>query len=71
MESFAMSATIHARESTLFLASYVHTVMSYSGYVMYVNYDFDLEYTPFGIIFHHYYSDSEIITGSTQVISFY
>ncbi len=49
----------------------LQTVMSYSGYVMYVNYDFDLEYTPFGIIFHHYYSDSEIITGSTQVISFY
>lgn len=49
----------------------LQTVTSYAGYVMYVNYDYELEYTPYGVILHHYYSDSKIITGSTQVISFY
>lgn len=46
-------------------------VMTYDGIILYVNYDFDLERAPGGVIFHHYYEDSTIITGSTQVISFY
>lgn len=49
----------------------LQTVVTPDGYVMYVNYDYALEYTPQGVILHHNYSDSEVITGSTQVISFY
>ena len=49
----------------------LQTVTDYNGFLLYVNYDYSLEYTPHGMIFHHYYDDSETITGSTQVISFY
>ena len=49
----------------------LQTVLDYSGAVLYVNYDYYPEYTYHGVIFHHDYSDSEIITGSTQVIKFY
>lgn len=49
----------------------LQTVTDYYGGVLYVNYEYTLEYTPFGVILHHYYYDSEIVTGSTQVISFY
>lgn len=48
----------------------LQTVLDYYGNVLYVNYDYSIEYAPYGVIFHHFYSDSEIITGSTQVISF-
>lgn len=49
----------------------LQTVVDYYGNVLYVNYDYSIEYAYYGVILHHYYSDSEIITGSTQVISFY
>lgn len=49
----------------------LQTVLNHYGEVLYVNYEYWLEYTPYGVILHHDYSDSEIITGSTQVISFY
>ena len=47
------------------------TTMTYGGIVLYVNYDYALEQTIRGAILHHYYSDSEVITGSNQVIKFY
>ena len=47
------------------------TTMDYSGFVLYVNYDYTAEYTPAGVVLHHYYSDSEVITGSNQIIQFY
>jgi hypothetical protein len=46
------------------------TTMTYGGIVMYVNYDYEMEYTPAGVILHHYYDDSKVITGATQVIIF-
>lgn len=49
----------------------LQTVTDYFGAVIYVNYDYNVEYTPYGIILYHYYDDSKIITGSTQVIKFY
>lgn len=49
----------------------LQTVSDYYGELLYVNYDFDIEYTPYGMILHHDYDDSEVITGSTQVIKFY
>ena len=49
----------------------LQTVVTYSGVLLYVNYDFEIEYTPYGVILHHYYDDSQIITGSNQLISFY
>lgn len=49
----------------------LQTVTTYDGFVLYVNYEYVLEYTPAGVILHHDYADSETITGSTQVISFH
>lgn len=46
------------------------TTTTYNGIVLYVNYDYTVEYSG-GAVFHHYYSDSEVITGSNQVIKFY
>src|SRR4029077_235313 len=34
------------------------TTTAYDGVVLYVNYDYKLKYTPGGVIFYHYYSDS-------------
>lgn len=46
--------------------------LTYSGIVMHVNdYDYDMKYTNGGVIFHHYYPDSKVITGANQVIKFY
>jgi hypothetical protein len=47
------------------------TTMTYNGAVLYVNYDYTMEYTPHGVVLHHYYSDSEVVTGSNQVIIFH
>lgn len=47
------------------------TTMTYDRFVLYVNYDYKAEYTPGGVVLHHYYSDSEVITGSNQIIRFY
>lgn len=48
------------------------TTVAYSGVVLYVNYDYTLEHTPWGgVVLHHFYSDSETVTGSNQVIIFY
>ena len=49
----------------------IQTVTKRNGKVLYVNYDYSVEFTPYGTILYHYYDDSKIITGSTQVISFY
>lgn len=47
------------------------TTTAVNGVVLYVNYDYVVEYTVGGVVFHHYYSDSEVITGSNQIIKFY
>jgi len=47
------------------------TTMTYDGIVLYVNYEYHIEYTFGGTILTHYYSDSKIITGSNQIIKFY
>jgi hypothetical protein len=49
----------------------LQTTTAYSGLILYVNYDYSGEYTPYGVVLHHYYSDSEVITGANQVVSFY
>ncbi len=46
------------------------TTLAYNGVVLYVNYDYVMEYTPYGVVLHHHYSDSEVVTGSNQVIIF-
>lgn len=46
------------------------TTMTYDGIVLYVNYEYKLEHTLGGVVLHHFYSDSKIITGSNQVIKF-
>lgn len=47
------------------------TTTTHDGVVLYVNYDYVLEYIPGGVALHHYYSDSKVVTGSTQVIKLY
>lgn len=49
----------------------LQTTTAYNGIILYINYDYTIEYTPYGVVLHHYYSDSEVITGSNQVIVFY
>jgi hypothetical protein len=49
----------------------LQTTTTYNGFVLYVNYEYSLEYTPYGLILHHFYSDSEVVTCSNQVILFY
>lgn len=49
----------------------LQTITAYHGAIIDVNYDYVMEYTPLGIILHHFYLDSEVITGSNQVIVFY
>lgn len=49
----------------------LQTVLSPQGFLLYLNYDYVLEYTPMGLVLHHYYSDSEVVTGSDQIIVFY
>ncbi len=49
----------------------LQTTMTYNGVVLMVNQSYDLEYAYGGAILHHFYTDCEIITGSTQVIRFY
>ncbi len=49
----------------------LQTTMTYSGIVLYTNQSYVLEYTPYGVVLHHYYSDSEVVTGSNQLIIFY
>lgn len=49
----------------------LQTTTAYNGIILYINYEYVLEYTPYGVVLHHYYSDSEVVTGSNQVISFY
>jgi hypothetical protein len=49
----------------------LQTTTAYNGIVLYINYDYQIEYTPYGVILHHYYSDSKVVTGSNQVIIFY
>ena len=46
------------------------TTTTRHGVVLYVNYDYVTEYTVAGVVLHHYYSDSEVITGSNQIIKF-
>lgn len=46
------------------------TTMTYDGIILYVNYEFELEHTFGGVVLHHFYADSKIITGSNQVIKF-
>lgn len=48
----------------------LQTVTSYSGRVLYINGEYEIEVTPIGNILHHFYYDSEVITGSNQVIIF-
>lgn len=47
------------------------TTTAVNGVVLYVNYDYVAEYTIGGVVLHHYYSDSEVITGSNQIVKFY
>jgi homoserine dehydrogenase len=47
------------------------TTTAVNGVVLYVNYDYVVEYTVGGVVFHHYYSDSEVVTGSNQIVRFY
>ena len=47
------------------------TTMTYNGIILYVNHDYAMEYKRGGTVYHHYYSDSEVVTGSNQVIRFY
>ncbi len=47
------------------------TTMNYYGAILFVNHDYVMEHTFGGVLLHHYYSDSEIVTGSTQIIQFY
>jgi hypothetical protein len=49
----------------------LQTTTDYNGFILYVNPDYVIEYTLFGVVLHHYYSDSEVVTGSNQVIMFY
>lgn len=49
----------------------LQTTTTNTGFVLYVNYEYMIEYTPFGVILHHYYSDSEVQTGANQAIIFY
>lgn len=46
------------------------TTVTYAGVVLYVNYEYKVEYTSGGAVFFHRYSDSRVITGSTQIIKF-
>lgn len=48
----------------------LQTVVDHQGIILYINYDYTVEYTYIGVILHHYYSDCEVITGSNQVIMF-
>lgn len=49
----------------------LQTITDYNGSALYINYDYFLEYTLYGVVLHHHYSDSEVITGSNQMIIFY
>lgn len=49
----------------------LQTTTTCTGVVLYVNYDYDIEYTSYGVILHHYYDDSEVVTGANQLITFY
>lgn len=46
-------------------------ITSYNGVILYVNYDYEIKETRSGITLHHFYSDSEVITGQNQVMMFY
>jgi hypothetical protein len=49
----------------------MQTTTAVNGVVLYINYDYVVEYTAIGVVFHHYYSDSEVITGANQIVKFY
>ncbi len=49
----------------------LQTTMTYDGIVLYVNDEYTLKQKATGAILYHYYDDSVVITGSTQVIRFY
>ncbi len=46
------------------------TVLNLYGEIVSINYNFTLEHTSAGIVFHHFYPDSVVITGATQVVVF-
>ncbi len=48
----------------------LQTVVDYNGFVLFVNFDYDLEYISGGLILHHYYDDCKVVTGATQMIIF-
>jgi hypothetical protein len=49
----------------------LQTTTTHHGIVLYINYQYEIEYTPVGLVLHHFYDDSEVVTGSNQVIVFY